>query len=122
MRVGKVLPDEIRGSLQRILIRLELGKFLNSGPRANIISVESLVAYSTAVNELHREGYQMVPAEAYAAAYGISLASVYQKIHLDGSLFALVYPEGEPPLEAVPLEEKEAKDGLGPQLPWQEES
>ena len=116
MKREKVLLDEVRGSLQRIIIRLELGRFLSSGPRANIITVESLVAYSTAANELYREGYQMVPAETYADTYGISLASVYQKIHLDGTLLALVYAEGETPLEAVPLEEKEVDGQLGPLL------
>lgn len=115
MEQEKVILEEVAGSAQRIMIRVDLGSFTVSGPRENILRVESLVAFSTIVNELYREGYQMVSPAQYAEEYGLSDDTVYAKVKDEGSLFAVVYPDSQPPSVAVPLEERAAVE-LGPHL------
>jgi len=116
MKQEKVVLEEIANSARRIIIRLAVGGFTSSGPKSNILTVESLVAFSTVVNELYREGYQMVSPEEYAAACGITLESVFERIRGAGELFLLEYGEGSSPNQAVPLEEKSVSEELGPHL------
>jgi hypothetical protein len=108
--------EEVMESARRIIIRLDVGSFEISGPRRNILDVESRVAFSTAVNELYKEGYQMVPPEQYAESCGIDVEAVDRKIHQEGGLFLLRYREGERRDEAVPLEEMSRSEGHGPHL------
>jgi hypothetical protein len=114
--MDKVIVGEVMESARRIIIRLDVGSFRVSGPRDNVLSVESPVAFATCVIELYREGFQMVAPEEYAASYGIGLESVYRKIEEEGELFLLLFREGERRDEAVPLEEKTATEGHGPHL------
>jgi hypothetical protein len=116
MTVERVELQEVLGSAERIIIRTDVGFFTKSGPQGNIITVESMVAFSTAVNELYREGYQMVSPQEYAATYWLDLQALYRKIREEGSVFLLVYPQGQTPREAVPLEERVPPEDLGPHL------
>ncbi len=102
--------EDIRASAIRIVIRLALGDYALRGPRENILELESRVAWSTVVTELHREGYGMVSLAAYATMYGEPPASVTEMIELDGSLFALVYGANV----LVSLPEREEPEQLGP--------
>jgi hypothetical protein len=116
VKMEKVLLDELVDSAQRIIIRMQVGLFINEGPQGNILSVESRVAFATTVNELYREGYEMVSPQEYAETYGITVERVYDMIRNEGSLFLLTYAEGEPPSEAVPLDEKRVTEDLGPHI------
>lgn len=116
MSEENVVLDEVVDAAQRIIIRNGVGWFANSGPHGNIMTVESRVAFSTALNELYREGYQMVTPQEYAEQYGLTVESVYCKIREEGTLFFLIYPDSEPPSEAVPLEERSVVADLGRHL------
>jgi hypothetical protein len=102
--------EEIRDAAVRIVIRLDLGAYVQRGPRDNILELESRVAMATVASELHGEGYVMVSPEAYATICGEPPASVAEMIEPDGSLFALVY--GADVL--VPFPEREEREHLGP--------
>jgi hypothetical protein len=108
--------EEVMESARRIIIRLDVGSFEISGPRRNILDVESAVAFSTAVNELYKEGYLMVTPEQYAENYEMDLDAVDQKIHQEGGLFLMRYREGDRRDEAVPLEELIVSEGYGPHI------
>lgn len=110
------IAGDIRGSAIRIIIRLALGEYTATGPRENILELESRVAWATVCNELQNEGYMMVSPEEYANAYGLPLASVIDRMEGAGSLFALVFRSGGQTSVLVPLEEKEEREGLGPIL------
>jgi hypothetical protein len=112
----KVAIEGVRRSAELIIIRLGLGGFALGGPRQNVLEVESLAAWSATVNELFGEGYEMVAPADYAAACKMTPEEVTGKIRDEGSLFALVYEGGETSDTAVPLEEKEVKEELGPHL------
>ena len=116
MEREKVTIEEVRRSAERIIIRLGLGEFTLAGPRQNVLEVESLAAWSATVNELYGEGFEMVAPADYAAAGNMTPEEVNGKIREEGSLFALVYEGGETSYTAVPLEEKEVKEELGPHL------
>ncbi|HJV64250.1 MAG TPA: hypothetical protein VJ550_00810 [Geomonas sp.] len=115
MSGDKEALEEVVAAAQRIIIRTGVGWFTNSGPAGNIVTVESRVAFSTVVNELYREGCQMVTPQEYAEQYGLETDLVYRRISEEGTLFLLVYPDSEPPSEAVPLEERNYLDGIGRQ-------
>jgi hypothetical protein len=116
MSEEKVVLDELVDCAQRIIIRNAVGWFANSGPQGNIITVESRVAFSTTLNELYREGYQMVTPQEYAEQYGLAEEGVYRRIREEGTLFLLIYPDSEPPCEAVPLEDRSVVADLGRHL------
>ena len=63
-----VILEEIRDSAIPIAIMLALGEYLTCGPQANILELESRVAWATVAAELHNEGYAMISPEELAAA------------------------------------------------------
>lgn len=89
--VEPVDVKRICGSAIRIAIRLALGEYLITGPRDNIMELESRVAWATIASELRNEGYGMVAPEEYGAALELTPAAVEVIIRQDGTLFALAY-------------------------------
>jgi hypothetical protein len=106
-----VTTERIRHDAALVIIRLGLGLYRDQGPAGNVMEPESLVAWSTVVNELAGEGYFMVSPEEYAELERISPAEVERRIWEDGSLFALVYRRDGEVRVVVPLDEK--REGLG---------
>jgi hypothetical protein len=109
-----VISEEIRDSAIRIVIRLGLGTCQVRGPGGNILELESRVAWATTVSELQNEGYAMVSPDEYGAAYGLTPAEVRDRIDGTGSLFAVTYASPGGSAMAVPLDEQEEKELLGP--------
>jgi len=101
--VEAVELNRIRRDALRILIRLGLGTYEQSGPQRNIFIPESRVAWATIVNELIKEGYRPVSPETYAETCGKTPDEVRASIEDDGTLFVLRYEESS----LVPLPEKE---------------
>jgi hypothetical protein len=106
----------IRAAAIRIAIRLALGDFQLGGPQGNVMEVESRVAWATIATELAKEGYTLVSPEEYAERYGVTAAVVAAGIEAHGSIFALEFAAPGERLRAVPLEETEAQEELGPLL------
>ncbi len=116
MAETKVPAARIRRAAELILIRLELGHYMVAGPADNVLEVESLAAWSAVVNELFREGYEMVDPAEYGSACELTEAEVNGMIWREGSLFALVYSPGAHTRCAVPLAEHATDAELGPLL------
>ena len=116
MAEKKVPAARIRRVAELILIRLELGHYTVEGPAGNVLEVESLTAWSTVVNELVREGYEMVAPAEYGRACELTEAEVNGMIWREGRLFALVYRSGAHTRCAVPLAERVNEEELGPLL------
>ncbi len=112
----KVPAAQIRRAAELILIRLELGHFTVEGAAGNVLEVESLAAWSAVVNELIKEGYEMVSPAEYGSACQLTEAEVNGMIWREGSLFALIYSPGAHTRCAVPLAEHVAETELGPLL------
>lgn len=112
----QVVMEEVRRSAEQALIRLDLGAFTITGPRENVIEVESLVAWSSTVNALYGEGYHMVSPAEYATHYEIEGDTVTDRIYREGKLFALFYQGDDGAFISVPLEGKDLKDDLGHHL------
>lgn len=106
-----VTVERIRHDAALVIIRLGLGLYRDLGPAGNVMEPESLVAWSTVVNELAGEGYRMVTPEEYAEVMQISPAEVERRIWDEGSLFALLFERDGETRVAVPLDDK--GEGLG---------
>lgn len=109
----RVILEEIRDAAIRIAIRLALGEYRICGPQANILELESRVAWATVATELHNEGYAMISPEELAAAGGQPPAAVIAGIERKGDLFALCYAARGETFLLVSLPEREERDQLG---------
>lgn len=116
MTKANVPAAQIRRAAELILIRLELGHYTVAGAAGNVLEVESLAAWSAVVNELIKEGYEMVSPAEYASACELTETEVNAMIWREGSLFALIYRPGEHARCAVPLAERVDETELGPIL------
>lgn len=115
MAEAKVPAERIRRAAELILIRLELGHYLVEGPTGNVLEVESLAAWSAVVNELIKEGYEMVSPAEYGSACDLTEGEVNRMVWRHGTLFALIYSPGAHTRCAVPLTEH-VNEELGPLL------
>jgi len=95
--------ERVRRDATCIIIRAGLGGYDLHGPQENILVPESHVAWATVVHELEGEGYVLVTPEDYAEATETGNSEVNDKIHVEGSLFAVAYGDSL----LVPLPQKE---------------
>jgi hypothetical protein len=98
-----VVLERVRRDATCIIIRVGLGGYELQGPSGNILVPESRVAWATVVHDLEAEGYRLVALEDYIEATGAGRDEVMDRIHKDGSLFAIVYGDDL----VVPLPQKE---------------